>query len=518
MRKPLHLMLTLIVLFGCGVSAVHAQDFKKLVMPGRVIAGHAEVEGDCAACHAPSALTPQSALCVDCHTEVGADRTGEEGFHGKFSAAASNECAVCHTDHEGRDADIVQAVSSLFDHAMTDFPLLGMHLGLDCGDCHAPDAKHRVTTAECGSCHVANDIHGGALGQDCQNCHVEQAWSETTFNHIAYGYELTGAHAAVACVDCHRGNVFAGTSTGCSSCHAVDDVHGGSKGTDCGSCHNNSSWQGIGFDHFAETGFALADGHEGLDCMDCHSRPDYRDGLAGSCSNCHSGEDNHQGRNGLNCESCHTATDWTDWIFTHAGFGFDLNHRHAELNCSACHKGSTSEPLPASCESCHTFDDSHGGQMRDDCGACHQESSWPAAISFDHDLSGFPLTGTHAALACESCHASNRFHDAPQECVDCHQEDDAHAGTLGNNCSSCHSANEWSVTAFDHDESTGFALLGAHLGTACSACHKESASTLGEVPATCGGCHRNEDVHDGQFGMRCESCHNSSTFSEIENL
>lgn len=510
-----------LTLFACAsflVAGEHAeaQDFKKLVMPGRVIAGHADIEGDCGVCHSSDDAVTQPALCVECHEDVGLDRANGSGFHGKFLAAASNECAVCHTDHEGRDADIVQAISSLFDHRQTDFPLLGQHLGLSCADCHAPDAKRRDATLPCGSCHTADDMHGGALGQECQNCHVTDNWQETRFNHALFAFALTGGHAEVACVDCHRGNVFAGTAPDCVSCHAVDDVHGGAKGATCGACHDNASWQGIGFDHFGETGFALAEGHQGLDCMDCHNRPDYRDGLSGACADCHAGEDTHQGNNGAVCESCHATTDWADWFFTHAGLGFDLNFRHAELQCAACHKGSISEPVSARCQSCHSFSDTHVGQMAEDCGTCHQESGWAAAVMFDHDLSGFPLTGLHAIAPCESCHDSNRFHDAPEECVDCHLEDDTHSGSLGEDCGSCHSSNAWRLTDFDHLASTGFSLEGAHAVASCSSCHSDSAADLGDVPSTCGGCHRNDDIHRGQLGTRCDSCHNSTTFTEIE--
>ena len=43
------------------------------IMPGPVIEGHADIEGDCKQCHAPLSDTLQSDLCIACHEDVGFD-------------------------------------------------------------------------------------------------------------------------------------------------------------------------------------------------------------------------------------------------------------------------------------------------------------------------------------------------------------------------------------------------------------------------------------------------------------
>ena len=491
---------------------------EKLVMPGRVIQGHADIEGDCAACHDTQSDLPQAALCIVCHEDVGEDRIERTGFHGVFDAAQRNECVVCHTDHEGQDADIVPVDSGLFDHNFSDFPLLGAHLSAACGDCHVAGEKYRAASFTCSSCHANDDVHDGTLGSACEDCHNENAWADSGFDHNTVGYPLTGGHTKVECIDCHRGNVFDGTPTQCIDCHAVDDVHAGSNGVACHDCHSTATWRTIGFDHSEETGFALEDGHGGLNCQDCHTREDFKDGLTGACSSCHADEDNHQGRNGTECGTCHRATRWSDSIFDHSETDFALHDSHAELHCSACHKVSAEPALPLSCGGCHVLDDSHDGQMGEDCGTCHEQTEWHASIAFDHDLSEFPLTGMHAVAACGRCHDSNRFNDADTECVNCHTGDDVHQGALGSACDDCHTSNEWPVAVFDHDTQTNFALDGAHTDLACGGCHRGLSADVADVPSTCGGCHQADDVHAGQFGLRCDECHNRTTFSDVDHL
>ena len=83
-----------------------AVDVEKLVMPGPVIAGHADVEGECTTCHAPFDREAEDGLCIECHEGVGADLSAGVGFHGRAPGIGTTPCRSCHTDHEGRDADI----------------------------------------------------------------------------------------------------------------------------------------------------------------------------------------------------------------------------------------------------------------------------------------------------------------------------------------------------------------------------------------------------------------------------
>jgi cytochrome c553 len=56
------------------------------------------------------------------------------------------------------------------------------------------------------------------------------------------------------------------------------------------------------------------------------------------------------------------------------------------------------------CSDCH--EDIHRGKFDQACRVCHNTSSWRNVnrAEFDHGKTRYPLTGEHAALACEKCH------------------------------------------------------------------------------------------------------------------
>ena len=62
-------VLACFVLLGIPASGL-AVDLEKLVMPGEVIRGHAEIEANCRKCHSPFREADQNILCLDCHTAV----------------------------------------------------------------------------------------------------------------------------------------------------------------------------------------------------------------------------------------------------------------------------------------------------------------------------------------------------------------------------------------------------------------------------------------------------------------
>lgn len=96
------------------------------------------------------------------------------------------------------------------------------------------------------------------------------------------------------------------------------------------------------------------------------------------------------------------------------------------------------------------------------------------------------------------------FRDAPDQCVDCHEQDDVHLGKQGKECDSCHSANNWREAKFDHGK-TAFPLKGAHERATCNQCHR--SPDFKQTPGQCVDCHKIDDVHLNQFGPKCESCH-----------
>jgi hypothetical protein len=112
--------------------------------------------------------------------------------------------------------------------------------------------------------------------------------------------------------------------------------------------------------------------------------------------------------------------------------------------------------------------------------------------SFNHSLTGFPLAGTHASVACASCHVNGRMKNTPTQCIGCHNtmtapgEPQSHPKTT-NRCESCHLTSTWRDMAFmDHTQATG----------SCASCHNGTLA-LGKsanhivTAAPCGNCHLN---------------------------
>jgi len=301
--------------------------------------------------------------------------------------------------------------------------------------------------------------------------------------------------------------------TACANCHQLGRREVGAR---CLDCHVEIK--------------AMRDGGPGL-----HSGEDY-----GECVDCHN---EHHGRD-------FELVYWPDGRlnFKHDVLGYELTGAHRELECRRCHNvrnvvdpkrlrrwnkefDRTYLGLDRACASCHH--DPHagaltGGPRQRTCAGCHDTGHWKPATGFDHDRSTFPLTGRHEQVDCVKCHRTRgepvTVGDAkvavavftPQEhasCTACHR--DPHAGTLGPNCSQCHTTEGWlriNGEAFDHGR-TRYPLEGRHAGVACAGCHDQGRKK--PEFAACRDCHR--DAHDGARLSRpnltvCEDCHSVDGF------
>jgi len=512
--------IVMMILTGLTLASprlVLAADIEKLMMPGEVISGHAKFESDCSQCHLRFRKGTQTQLCLDCHEEITADVEGKKGFHGRIADMATKTCKSCHSEHLGRDADIVQLNPLTFNHKATDFPLEGAHNDTACTACHLPDKTYSEAPAACNDCHGKQDPHKNNLGDKCDKCHTSDKWTSFEFDHDKTDFRLRGTHREVRCASCHINERYKDTPERCNSCHALNDVHAGANGEKCESCHNEKSWDKTDFDHDRETDFALKGKHRDVRCEACHINPVKDRKTDSECVACHRSDDAHHGNYGKKCDSCHTVDGWSRTRFDHdRKTEFPLTGRHAKLTCAACHQGDIhKEELSVSCASCHAGDDLHRGQEGKACERCHQTENWSERILFDHDLTRFPLLGLHATAPCEECHTTQAFQDAPLPCIDCHREDDEHQSTLGPECQQCHNPNSWSAWQFDHKEQTGFQLEGAHETLTCSDCHITPTDTRPDKGKSCNSCHRSDDIHKGQFGQNCVRCHTTESFSDV---
>jgi hypothetical protein len=486
---------------------------EKLLMPGQVTRAHIKQEDTCADCHDRSNARTQTSLCLDCHKPIAADVREHHGHHGRMPNAGAGECRACHTEHKGRQADIVHLSTALFDHRQTDFALEGAHGALACDACHKPREAWRKAPATCVGCHKADDVHRGQFTLSCGECHSSLSWTGGKFDHEKTSFKLTGAHQTVTCDACHVGGRYKQTPKTCAGCHATDDEHRGSRGSDCGKCHVTKEWKTAKYDHLKETGYALLGDHADINCVACHRSGNYKDKIPKDCNGCHAADDAHAGRFGVKCDDCHDNQKWQPVTYDHAAKAkFPLLGAHAKIDCYACHTAVVaSQTLAKDCAGCHRSNDPHGGRLEGGCETCHGESSWARDVVFDHDLTRYPLLGLHRIVSCAQCHSTLAFDRAPLQCVECHSPDDVHKGGLGKKCETCHSSNGWPLWVFDHAKDAHFPLLGAHGKLQCAACHHEPPGTV-KMSQQCVACHRKDDRHLGQYGAKCDRCHTADSW------
>lgn len=437
----------------------------------------------CADCHAGEYDVFNTTKCVDCHYIMEPQETQVHALE------FGTDCLDCH--------DGIDTFGSNFDHNLFPFQLTGLHAQAGCSDCHLGArslAGLKSTPQDCFSCHQKDDHHAGQLGIDCAACHSPEGWDQVKVDHSRFAFALTGAHAVAACESCHQNSVFKGTPQACNSCHQKDEPHEGRFGEDCASCHSTDAWKPAKFDHNLAD-FKLDGAHVNAACESCHTTGAYR-GTPKDCFSCHSGDDKHLGQFGKECSACHNTSTWEGAVFDHNTAAFRLTGAHVNAPCTSCHVNGVFKGTPQNCYACHSGDDQHNGQYGTSCDGCHSTDSWKGA-TFNHSLSRFPLTGRHANLACERCHAGGKFAGTPSACVSCHADPAYHAGIFGSNCASCHNTSNWSASYNGSHpgiaDEGGFGVNHGH--TTCRTCH---VSTLHS--ATCTACHDGNGGEDDGGG------------------
>lgn len=508
----------------------YSNTFESLVMPGEVIDGHKKVETKCSSCHELFSSKGQNKLCMDCHKDTRKDIKSKKGFHGKNKSIAKVSCKSCHTEHKGRDADIVKLDEATFNHNKTDFVLKGKHKLIECQFCHKKNKKFREAKNKCRICHKNENPHKKAKAKKktfkiCSGCHQEFSWHKIKFNHNKKTkFKLTGAHKKALCQSCHINEKYLKTPKTCISCHKLDDVHDGDNGTKCQKCHNTKKWGKISFNHDRDTSFRLRNKHKKATCSACHkevkiskNKNKRKKKKARKCYSCHSNDDSHNGRVGKKCAKCHNDKSWSKTKFKHdSDTKFKIKGKHKKLSCNQCHTTRTKKSkLKTGCIHCHKSDDIHKGSLGAKCQSCHTESSWKKKVKFDHDLTHFPLIGMHGAVSCSECHIDSDYKKLKNKCVSCHKNKDVHKGKLGRDCHVCHTPNDWGVWVFNHNKQSKFKINGAHKKVHCHTCHSRQVNNVSRIPRDCRNCHSGDDIHNGQFGTRCNDCHTTKNFLQI---
>lgn len=451
------------------------------ISPGDLAKVHSHLEGmsNCTQCHTLGAKVSND-KCLTCHKEIKSRLDQSRGYHSS-AGVKSKDCTVCHSDHYGKNYDIVHLQKEKFDHNTTGYTLDGKHAKKDCIDCHN---KKFVTETEllkkretylglsglCASCH--EDVHYKTLSSNCQNCHQTDAFKPAIkFNHAKSNYPLRGKHTAVDCLKCHPISLR--------------------------EAKNFQQFKGLQFQN----------------CVNCHKDP-------------------HDNKFGQNCSQCHVEESFKTLKsvgqFDHNKTGYWLIGRHGQVTCKLCHKTALTDPVKhEKCLDCHK--DYHRNQFNNqnvvsDCSVCHDVYGFEKnQYSVEkHNLTRFKLEGAHLATPCFECHRKAgdwNFRMIGEVCLDCHK--DPHDGLIdakyypGGKCEKCHVVMTWNEVKFDHEQ-TNFKLEGKHSEVSCRKCHFASGSVSGlsgqqfkSLKNNCNGCHK--DVHQGQFQENgqnfCERCH-----------
>jgi hypothetical protein len=506
------------------------------ISPGELATPHAHLEGisNCTQCHVLGSKV-SSEKCLACHTEI-KDRQGlQKGYHAS-SEVKGKDCFACHNDHHGRKFQLIRLDTAKFDHSLTGYSLSVPHAKKGCNDCHSTkyisDEKLKAKkytylglNQECLTCHT--DYHKKTLSPTCLNCHNADSFKPASkFNHDETKFQLSGKHAGVLCIKCHKIEMSDGKkfqqfklnkTFSCSDCHK--DPHNNKFGQNCSQCHNEDSFTVVkgakDFDH-NKTDYKLEGKHLTVNCKACH-KTKFTDPLkTARCIDCHSDYHKNQFvKNGVtpDCSECHTLNGFSLFSYTieqHNLSYFPLKGAHNAIPCTECHKKQNDwsfREIGTNCKDCH--EDPHRAIIDvkyypgADCKACHVENRWKD-VTFDHSKTEFALTGGHKKPGCRDCHfmkdttgnIMQKFAGLSKNCSDCHA--DKHFNQFEKNgitnCTECHDTENWKASKFNHDN-TNFRLDGKHINVPCLKCHK---------PEQQGSYYF---VRYKLIDYRCESCH-----------
>jgi predicted CXXCH cytochrome family protein len=488
-------------------------DISAQISPGDLSTPHPHLEGlsNCTQCHILGNKV-SGEKCLVCHNEVQERITSKKGYHVSVDVR-DKQCFECHSDHHGKNFQLIRMDIKKFDHSLTGYTLSAPHSKKECKDCHdikyisdqkikAKKYTYMGVGTECLNCHL--DYHQKTLSPACLNCHNPDAFKPATkFNHSDTKFQLVGKHTNVDCLKCHKLETVGGKkyqefrinkTVTCSGCHK--DPHQNKFGQNCSQCHNENTFLiiegGKKFDH-NKTDYKLEGKHLTVNCTACH-KTKFSDPLKfNNCTNCHT--DYHKGqfaKKGVSpdCSQCHSVKGFTFFSYTieqHNLTAFPLQGSHVAVPCLDCHKKQKNwnfKNIGLNCKDCHK--DIHQNLIavkyypEANCKICHNESRWNE-VSFDHSKTDFALTGAHLKITCRNCHITKdnkeliqqKFTGLSKNCSDCHK--DNHYRQFEKNgitsCTDCHDVENWKASKFDHS-STAFRLDGKHINVPCGKCHK----------------------------------------------
>jgi len=290
--RTLVLTLTLCTAFAGAAMA----DTEPLKTKHPLLVPHEKFSQDCGQCHTPKDwVTMRTDFHFDHKKETGYALNGAHAYakctqchsdRGSVKVFAIRGCAGCHPDPhksaQGPDCtrchnEVTWSPSNMIaEHARTAFPLTGMHLSIECQQCHtrASASNFKGASVLCYSCHQADYARAANhvsfnYPKTCRNCHSTSSFGGAQFNHAFLSN-------VADCYTCHQANYPQGPfHVSFSYPHT------------CGDCHGTNTFLGARFTHSFLGGSPV--------CYTCHM-PDYQRGpchvsnsYSTICTNCHTG-------------------------------------------------------------------------------------------------------------------------------------------------------------------------------------------------------------------------------------
>ncbi|MBI2827196.1 MAG: hypothetical protein HYX69_21200 [Planctomycetia bacterium] len=239
---------------GWAADLGKAQTWMRQARPGRLSAGHAFLEQNCAACHT-AVKGPEAGKCIACHADnPSLLQRQPTAFH-----ATITSCAECHPEHQG----VEQRPTKMDHQALAKIGLrqirqaaraepddetyerliawINHHQATN----ELPQGHQHVSALEavlnCETCHGSKDPHYRFFGRDCAECHVTTSWSIADFRHPS--------PSSTDCSQCHQ----APPSHYMGHFHMVSARVAGQEHAQvnqCFLCHQTTSWndiKGVGF-------------------------------------------------------------------------------------------------------------------------------------------------------------------------------------------------------------------------------------------------------------------------------
>lgn len=163
-------------------------------------------------------------------------------------------------------------------------------------------------------------------------------------------------------------------------------------------------------------------------------------------------------------------------------------------------------------------------------------SVYAETSDFDHFNTGYPLSGMHLQVDCQSCHIKGVFKGSPRTCAGCHNNQIASGKPINHMrtpdlCDNCHTTFAFEAATFDHGSVTarcsqchnGSTATGKHArhfmtNIECDECHITTAWMPASfhhdaVTGSCRSCHTKDLPRDHLVtSADCDACHLSTAW------